>query len=111
MSIEGFWWVVLSIATGNFLMRWLPFWWLRHKHGNNHTGHWQARLETLGIMLIAAMLSTSSIPSATQAEPLALLILLAALTLTGGIYRRNAQFGLAIISGLGLSFMLSWLLL
>lgn len=108
--LDPFWWIVIAVAVGNFLLRWLPFWWLRHSHNQKLYLQLQQPLETLGVMLIAALLGSSSLPAYENFNWYCSLQILLCLLVCGWAFMRSRNIGLAILAGLlfSLGIQLLW---
>jgi len=111
MSQEAtFWWLVVVIAAGTYLTRYLPFYLLKRWQSRfGSTGRFTEYLEHVGPAIIAALLAVSFAPEIVLSGT-SVLVALAGLVATAASWWCWRNTGLSVFAGIaGYAVLSLWL--
>jgi branched-subunit amino acid transport protein AzlD len=95
------WLALVSIAIGTYLLRLLPYLWMKRSLAKRQTedgvGSMPIWLTILGPTMIAAMFGTSLVP--TQSDMVSWLATGVGILVTFGVWKRTRSMGLPILCG------------
>ena len=95
------WLALVSIAIGTYLLRLLPYLWMKRSLAKRQTedgvGSMPTWLTILGPTMIAAMFGTSLVP--TQSDTVSWLATGVGILVTFGVWKRTRSMGLPILCG------------
>ena len=98
---SSMWLALVSIAIGTYLLRLLPYLWMKRSLAKKQTedgvGSMPTWLTILGPTMIAAMFGTSLVP--TQSDMVSWLATGVGVLVTFGVWKRTRSMGLPILCG------------